>query len=351
MQTQPLNEDACWDAVENRVTLPDTPFFYGVRSTKIYCRPDCPARRPHRDQVRFFTTPGDAETAGLRACLRCRPRESAAQAEAVVSVCRYIETHLDDSLSLQTLSAQVCLSPAHFQRVFRKVTGVSPREYAAACRAERFKTQLQSGEPVMAALIDAGYGSSSRVYQQPLLGMTPTEYKRGGDQIIVIYTLAKTPVGQMLVAATPHGLCAVTLGDTDAELEAALRREYPNAALAHDDDGRLAGWAEALTRSLTESQPHEDLPLDVRATAFQRRVWRELQAIPRGETRSYAQVAAAIGSPTAARAVASACASNPVALAVPCHRVVRGDGSLSGYRWGASRKQALLERERQSQES
>lgn len=345
-----LDEDKCWQAVENRAVLPDLPFFYGVRSTKIYCRLDCPARRPQRSQVQFFADAGDAEAAGFRACLRCRPRESAVLAGVIASVCRYMETHLEETMNLITLSTQANLSPAHFQRVFRRVVGVSPREYAAACRTQNFKAQLKNGQSVTSALMDAGYGSTSRLYEQSPLGMTPTQYKRGGGDMTVTYTLADTPLGKMLVAATAKGICAVTPGDTETELEAALVREFPAARLTRDDSG-LAEWKETLERHLAGSQPHLDLPLDVRATAFQRRVWQELRSIPSGETRSYAQVAEALGIPTAARAVASACASNPVALAVPCHRVVRGDGSLSGYRWGVQRKQAILEREKQEKES
>ncbi len=344
--TQPLDENKCWQAVETRAAVPEMPFFYGVRSTKIYCRPNCPARRPMRGQVQFFVNSDAAEAAGFRACLRCRPRETAARADAIAAVCRYIKAHLDEDLSLTALSAQVDLSPAHFQRIFRRIVGVSPREYAAACRAEQFKEHLRSGEPVTAALVDAGYGSTSRLYERSPLGMTPTAYMRGGERISITYTLSDTPLGRMLVAATLNGVCAVTLGDTDAELEAALVREFPVAGLTRDSDNYLAEWVAALVRHLGGKQPHLDLPLDVRATAWQRRVWQELQAIPFGETRSYTQIAEAVGKPTAARAVASACASNPVALLVPCHRVVRGDGGLSGYRWGVGRKHALLEREK-----
>ena len=345
--THALDENKLWRAVETRAALPDTLFFYGVRSTKIYCRPDCPARRPRRDQVQFFADPDAAEADGFRACLRCRPRERAMHADAITMVCRYIETHLGEVLDLATFSAQAYLRPAHFQRVFRRVVGVSPREYAAACRTEQFKAQVRNGEPVMSALIEAGYGSTSRLYEKSSaqLGMTPTEYKRGGTHLKVTYTLTDTPLGTLLVAATAKGVCAVTLGDTEAELEAALVREFATAALTRDN-GSLAEWIGMLVRHLAGGLPHLDLPLDVRATAFQRRVWQELQTIPSGETRSYTQVAEAIGSSGAARAVARACASNPVALAVPCHRVVRGDGSLSGYRWGTQRKQALLEREK-----
>ncbi len=346
-----LDDHACWDAVERRTALPETPFVYGVRSTGIYCRPDCPARRPARAQVQFFADPAAAETAGFRACLRCRPRDAAAHAAAVRAACRFIEAHIGcGDLSLGTLAAQAGLSPAHFGRMFRRTVGISPREYAAACRTAAFKTRLQNGEPVTAALTEAGYGSTSRVYENAsaTLGMTPTAYKRGGAGAAITYALTPTPLGRLLVAATGRGLCAVTLGDTDAELEAALASEFPHAARIRDD-GALAQSVAALVRHLAGEQPHLDLPLDVQATAWQRRVWQALGAIPSGETRSYAQIAAAVGSPQSARAVARACAANPVALVVPCHRVVRGDRSLSGYRWGIGRKQALLEREKTQQ--
>lgn len=350
MNTTPLNEDHCWQAVLTRTHAED--FVYAVRSTGIYCRASCPARRPGRDQVRFFTTADDAESAGFRACLRCRPREAAANAEAITRVCRYIESHQDETLRLEVLSALAGLSPQHFQRTFRKSVGVTPRHYADACRLGEFKAKMKNGAAVTSALIDAGYGSTSRLYERApeQLGMTPTKYRRGGQGASVAYTTADTSLGRLLVAATDKGVCAITLGETDDELEAGLRAEYPAATLTRDD-AHLHAWVEALIRHLAGKQPALSLPLDIRATAFQRRVWQELQAIPYGDTRSYSQVAAAIGQPNAARAVARACATNPVALAVPCHRVVRGDGSLSGYRWGVARKQALLTQERANADS
>ena len=291
----------------------------------------------------FFAAPEEAEAAGFRACLRCRPREAAAQAKAVAEVCRSLEANSDGAVTLAALAARAGWSASHLQRVFRRLTGVSPREYGAACRLAQFKKRLQSGEAVTAALVEAGYGSTSRLYEHALLGMTPSAYKRGGAAAMV-YATAETALGRMLVAATETGICAVTLGDSDEALVSTLLQEYPAAAIT-PDTGRLTEAVQALVRHLAGTQINLSLPLDVRATAFQRRVWQELQRIPWGETRSYTQVAAALGQPTAARAVAQACASNPVALIVPCHRVVRGDGHLSGYRWGTERKRALLAQE------
>ena len=344
-----FTEDQCWQAVQSRDASANAVFFYAVRSTQIYCRPSCPSRRPKREQVQFFASAEQAEAAGFRACLRCRPREAAVPSAVGVNACRYIETHLYDVLDLATLGAQAGLSPAHFQRVFKQALGVTPRQYAAACRLDQFKNSLKNGAAVGAAVIEAGYGSTSRLYENATaqLGMTPTAYKQGG-KMSIDYALADTALGRILVAATPKGLCFVTLGDTDDALVSALRREYPAAEIAQEG-AELSEWIETLVRHLAGQQPQLDLPLDIRATAFQRRVWMELHAIPPGETRSYTQVAEAIGRPTAARAVAQACASNPVALAVPCHRVVRGDGSLSGYRWGVGRKRALLAQEKASQ--
>ena len=345
MNTPPLNEEQCWQAVLSRAA--DQQFCYAVRSTGIYCRPSCPARRPGRNQVRFFATADAAEGAGFRACLRCRPREAAVNAEAVVRACRYIENHLDETLSLDALSSQAGLSPQHFQRTFRKSVGVTPRQYADACRLEGFKTKLKSGEAVTSALVDAGYGSTSRLYERTpeQLGMTPTAYRRGGHGAALTYTTTQTLLGTLLVAATAKGVCAITLGETDESQEAALRHEYPTAGITRDDIG-MREWVQTLVQHLAGEQPALSLPLDVRATAFQRRVWQEMQAIPYGDTRSYGQIAEAIGQPSAVRAVARACATNPVALAVPCHRVVRGDGALSGYRWGQARKKALIAQER-----
>lgn len=344
-----MNEDLRWQAVLERDRALDGAFVYAVRSTGVYCRPSCPSRRPRRDQVRFFSGPASAEAAGFRACRRCRPAGSPEEPhlELVRAACRLIEERPDQSPTLEELSAALHLSPQHLQRTFKRVVGVSPRGYAEARRVERLKRELRAGEEIGSALHGAGYGSSSRLYAQaPLrLGMTPATYRRGGVGMDIRYTIADSPLGRLLVAATERGICAVYLGDDDARLEAELAAEFHTAALRREAVG-LDVWVAAIVRHLDGQQPHLDLPLDVRATAFQQRVWETLRAIPYGETRTYRAIAESLGQPGAARAVGRACATNPVSLVIPCHRAVGEDGKLHGYRWGVERKQALLERER-----
>jgi AraC family transcriptional regulator of adaptative response/methylated-DNA-[protein]-cysteine methyltransferase len=346
--------ETAWNAVVERDGRFDGRFVYAVESTGVYCRPTCPSRRPRRSNVRFFAVPGEAERAGFRACRRCRPGETSRQAEAVQRACGYLESHLDEAPTLDDLAREVGMSPWHLHRTFKAALGLSPKQYAARLRAGRFKDELRGGESVAGATYGAGYGSSSRLYEKAgeNLGMTPGAYRRGGRGMHIRYTLADSPFGRLLVGATDRGICAVSLGDgdrtdEDGPLEAALRREYPNAGIERDDEA-LRPWLDAVLPALDgplESTGARELPLDLQATAFQWRVWRALQEIPRGETRSYGEVAAALGQPTAARAVAQACASNRVALVVPCHRVVRGDGDPGGYRWGAERKRRILARE------
>ncbi len=262
-------------------------------------------------------------------------------------VCRYIETHLEDSLTLRTLSAQAGLSPFHFQRLFKQIAGITPRQYVDACRLGVLKSRLKERRTVTMAMIEAGYGSSSRLYERASsqLGMTPATYQRGGPATTIRYTVAACPLGRLLLAGTERGICAVYLGDSDAQLEAELMKEF-SAADVQRDDTELNSWVSAILDHLHGRQPHLDLPLDVRATAFQWRVWQELRAIPYGSTRSYSDIARALGQPKAVRAVARACATNPVSVVIPCHRVLREDGSLGGYRWGLQRKQSLLDREK-----
>lgn len=271
------------------------------------------------------------------------------QSELVKRICRAIEENLEEPVTLARLSAAVGVSPHHLQRTFKRLAGVTPRQYADARRMEALKTRLRQGQNVTRALYEAGYGSSSRLYERApaKLGMTPATYRRGGRGMRISYTVVGSPLGRLLVARTERGLCSVNLGASNGPLETALRREFPQAGLRRDRNG-LAQWVRAFLRHLEGRQPHLDLPLDVQGTAFQCRVWEELRHIPYGQTRSYGEVARALGRPEAARAVARACATNPVPLVVPCHRVVRGDGELGGYRLGLKRKRALLEKEKRS---
>ena len=344
------DNDTLWQAVLKRDARFDGRVFFAVRSTGIYCRPSCPARRPRREQVVFFRVPEAAESAGFRSCRRCRPRSAAMtdpQVEMVRRACAYIESHLDESPGLEDLSSQTGVSPYHFQRVFKRIVGITPRQYASAFRLSHFKTSVKKGGTVTSAMYEAGYGSSSRLYEgaPAQLGMTPADYRRGGEGVQIHYTIAGCSLGRLLVAATTKGVCAVRLGDSDAALEANLISEYP-AAEVNRDDKALNEWVNQLLSHIDGQHPHLDLPLDVQATAFQWSVWEKLRAIPYGSTRSYSDIARAIGRPTATRAVARACATNPVALVIPCHRVIREDKSLGGYRWGIDRKRALLEHER-----
>lgn len=350
-----LNEDVLWTAVADRDARWDGSFVYAVASTGIYCRPTCPSRRPHRERVRFFAAAAAAEAAGFRPCRRCRPQsviDVPPQVERVGRACRVIALQREQKLSLARLARMVGGNPQHLLRTFKHVLGVSPREYADACRMGCLRDGLRNGGRVAAATYSAGYGSGSRVYERarPMLGMTPGTYARGGLGESVKYVVVDSTLGSLLVAATTRGICAVRIGASPSALAAQLRREFPSAQIA-DGDARLAGYVQQIVRGLEPGAPDARLPLDVRATAFQRRVWQELQKIPRGTTRSYQEVAARIGEPTAARAVARACATNPVALVVPCHRVVRSDGGLGGYHWGVSRKRTLLEREKRASRS
>jgi AraC family transcriptional regulator of adaptative response/methylated-DNA-[protein]-cysteine methyltransferase len=343
--------DPRWEAVLARDGSHDGEFFFAVSTTGVYCRPSCPARRPRRENVRFFVRPDDAEQAGYRACLRCRPRAFSGneQADSVKAICRFIEQHLDEAVTLGRLGKEFRQSPFHLQRRFKAVLGITPREYADSCRLRSLKRNLQAGDSVTRAMYDAGYGSSSRLYERTAsqLGMTPDKYRRGAIAATIRYTCADSPLGRMLIAATERGICAIQFARTDSELIEGLKHEFPFATRKADDAG-LQAWVLALLGQMSGKELDSALPLDIRATAFRRRVWTYLQSIPFGATRSYQQVAKAIGQPTATRAVARACATNPVAVAIPCHRVVREDGSTGGYRWGIERKKALLRLEQHS---
>jgi len=341
----PEGEESLWSAVLARDAARDGSFVYAVRTTGVYCRPSCPSRRPRRENVAFFRSGAQAEQAGFRACRRCgHGAAGSASAEAVARAAAYLEVHLDGRVTLAALARHVGLSPFHLQRTFRRALGLSPRAFQDAKRLARFKARVRQGEAVGMATYEAGYGSSRGLYESARagLGMTPATYRRGGAGETIRYTLVATELGRLLVATTGRGVCSVCVGADDARLEAELRAEFPSAAFSRDDE-HVKPWVEAVLRHVRDAGAIP--PLDLRGTAFQLRVWQALREIPAGETRSYGDVARAIGMPLASRAVARACATNRLALVVPCHRVVRGDGAPGGYRWGPSVKRKLLDRE------
>src|SRR2546427_7613689 len=344
-----LSAQRRWRIVLARDRRYDGAFVYGVRSTGIYCRPSCASRRPRRAQVTFYPIPEAAEQAGFRACRRCRPGQAPVpdpQVGLVREVCRQLDAPSDAPARLAALSRRVGTTPHQLVRAFRRILGVTPRQYQDARRLSRFTAHLKERKRVSPATYAAGYSSSSRVYERAAaqLGMTPATYARGGRGMVIALAAVPCPPGTLLVAATPRGICPGRLGHGAPELESALRGEVPGAEIRRDR-GDLGRWVAAILRYLDGREPHLDLPLDIRATAFQRQVWEALRKIPYGRTRSYAEVARAIGRPRATRAVARACASNPAALVIPCHRVVKSNGDLGGYRWGMERKQALLRQE------
>jgi AraC family transcriptional regulator of adaptative response/methylated-DNA-[protein]-cysteine methyltransferase len=356
-RSEHLNDAACWNAVAGRDRDADGLFVYAVRSTGVYCRPSCPSRRPRRDRVAFFANGLAARDAGFRACLRCKPDTTATAAdpwvEKVRRACVYL-SNVDGHPALATLAARLGGSPYHLQRNFKRLVGLTPREYAEACRLGKVKRTLRQADDITEAMLDAGYGSSSRFYERavPKLGMAPSAYRRGGLGANIRYAIVDSPhgvLGRLLVAATSRGVCAVAMGSSDAALTRMLTHDYPAASIVADAGG-LARSTNAIVAHLAGREPRLDLPLDVQATAFQWQVWQALAAIPYGETRTYGEVAASIGRPRAVRAVARACASNPVALAIPCHRVVPAAGGTGGYRWGTARKKALLQQEGQARQ-
>jgi AraC family transcriptional regulator of adaptative response/methylated-DNA-[protein]-cysteine methyltransferase len=354
--TTPLDDDACWRAVTTKDRSQDGRFVFGVRTTGIFCRPSCPARTPRRTNVRFYRSVAEAALAGLRPCLRCRPLEphgAGRTSVAIGTTCEYIRAHADERLSLEALAKRSGLSRFHLQRSFKAALGITPTQYQDACRLARFKSGLRQGHTVTTAMYDAGFGSSSRLYSRvdTRLGMTPAQYRAGGVGVEMSCGSAATPLGTLMVAATDRGLCFVQFGQSHAVLLDALRAEYPSADIVEmrkPYPPQFDAWMAAVVDHIHDIRQPLHVPLDVRATAFQLAVWRYLQTIPVGEVRTYAQVARDLGQPAAARAVARACATNRVALVVPCHRVIRGDGSLAGYRWGVERKRVLLDRERQA---
>lgn len=350
-----LSEAKCWDAVTARNAEKDGQFYFGVVTTGVYCRPSCPARQPLRKNVRFYESPGEAERDGLRPCLRCRPlagRADDAAIEKIREVCAYIQAHCDsgDGVTLETLAEIADWSPFHLHRTFKAVLGITPKQLLDTCRVSALKTKLRQGGTVTAAVYDAGFGSSSRVYENvdKNLGMTPGQYREGGKDVAISYAYAKTPLGLLLAAATDRGLCFVQFGESVDDLMKELKNEYPQAKIAESRAGRreMDGWMKSLTDYLKGEPAVLDMPVDVKASVFQLKVWRYLQTIPLGEVRTYGEVAKAIGDAGASRAVGTACGANKVALVIPCHRVIRGDKGLGGYRWGVERKMALLEGEK-----
>jgi len=347
-QMPQIVEDPRWQAVLARDGASDGKFVFAVSSTGVYCRPSCPSKRPRRENVTFFGMPQEAEKAGFRACLRCRPKAVSGnpRQEMIKAVCRYIEQHLDEPITLARLSAEFRQSPFHLQRTFKAVLGITPKEYANSCRMRGFRQNLKAGHSVTRAMHEAGYSSTSRLYSRTAseLGMEPAKYRRGAIAAPIRYTCADSPLGRILVAATDKGICCIQFAESDEELEQGLKQEFP-FALRRRDDAALSELAQKVMRQMKGLESASSLPLDIQATAFQRRVWTYLQSISFGETRSYSEVAKSIRQPSAVRAVARACATNPVAIAIPCHRIVRSDGDLGGYRWGIQRKKALLEME------
>jgi len=337
-----------WRATMSRDARADGTFVLAVTSTHIYCRPSCPARRPLRRNVVFFQTGVEAEKQGFRPCLRCRPNEVAGPVALVERAARELaKVGEEEGLAFGALAARLGTTSGTLRRAFVQATGLRPRDLAAALRLARFKKLLKEGKGIAEALYETGYGSTSRVYERSnaQLGMTPATYRMGGKGMIIGYAIAKSSLGKILVGATERGVSAVYLGDADSKLVEELREEYPRAEISAGGDS-FERWVKEIVQRVEGNPPRLELPLDLQATAFQRRVWQELQRIPRGTTRTYTQVARALGNAKAVRAVARACATNPVSIVVPCHRVIREDGSLAGYRWGLSRKERLLEQER-----
>jgi AraC family transcriptional regulator, regulatory protein of adaptative response / methylated-DNA-[protein]-cysteine methyltransferase len=336
-----VQEQVYWEAVQRRDTSMEGAFVYAVLSTGIFCRPGCPSRRPRRDRVQFFQKAEDASQAGFQPCRRCKPLST--KPRIIETICRHIEEHLQEPLSLPDLGKLVHLSPFHLQRKFKAELGVTPREYADACRMRLFKSQVRAGQSVTEAIYEAGYGSNSRLYERSSaeLGMRPGAYRRGGVSAVIHYTTEMSPLGPMLIAATQTGVCSIQFGDSDEELLSELNKEFPNAEILRDEL-LLHPYSDEMLACLRGQKISFDLPLDIRATAFQRLVWNYLRTIPAGTTESYSAIAKAIGRPAATRAVAGACAANRLAVAIPCHRVVPATGKTGGYRWGSQRKQKLL---------
>lgn len=347
--SEPINEETTWKAVLNRDGDADDQFVFAVKTTGIYCRPSCPARRPKRENTEFYDNAITAEQAGYRACRRCFPHTvspSQRRRDIIQNACALIES-AEEPLRLNELAAAVGLSPSYFHRQFKLLVGVTPNEYLAQKRIKRLRDQLQTGRSVTDAIYQAGYGSGSRVYEasKGTLGMTPGKYIAGGKGLTIRFTVAESALGKLLVASTDQGICCIEFGDSKKKLNGSLQDRFPAARLK-EDKAKLRYWVREIANFIQTPEYGLNLPLVIQGTAFQRRVWKALQAIPLGQTASYSDVAKAIGKPKAHRAVAQACGANKLALAIPCHRVVRSNGKLGGYRWGVDRKRRLLEREK-----
>ena len=341
-------DQARWQALVQRDSEADGLFFYGVLTTLVYCRPNCSSRRPNYENVRFFDTREQAEEAGFRACKKCRPHigaKSDRRDDIIVKACRIID-NAEDHVPLKDLAAQLGLSAFYFQRLFKHSMSITPKQYAMQKRLKKVQARLKDGTSVTDAVFEAGFSSISRFYEisDRNLGMTPSQYRSGAAGIQINVTVAKFSLGWVLIGATGKGICAIELGDSPADLKARLRESFPNAVI-RESGSRLDRWVKQVLSFLENPRQGINLPLDIRGTAFQRQVWHALRDIPVGSTASYSDIAEKIGKPTAARAVARACAANKIAVAVPCHRVVKKDGDLGGYRWGVEKKRMVLEKE------
>jgi len=343
-----VDKDPRWALLVARDRAGDDRFYYAVTTTGVYCRPSCPARLPRPEHVQFHETCGEAEQAGFRPCKRCQPNQPSLaekQAEKITKICRLIETS-EESPDLEQLASHAGLSPFHFHRVFKSLTGSTPRAYAAAHRAAQIRAELGGSDTITQAIFSAGYSSNARFYEESdsLLGMTPTNYRNGGANTAIRFAIGESSLGSILVAASTRGVCAISLGDDPEKLAREFQDRFPLAQLI-GGDAEFEDWVAKVVGYVDNPAIGLNLPLDIRGTAFQQRVWQALRDIPIGSTATYTEVAKRIGAPKSARAVARACATNVLAIAIPCHRVVRTDGSLSGYRWGVERKRALLKKE------
>lgn len=344
--------DRYWQAVLDRDSSQDGAFYYAVLTTGVYCRPSCGARTPLRKNVRFYASREAAQKDNLRPCQRCRPDvDYDALHDLMHAMCRYIKENHQQPLTLAQLAEQAGMSASHFQKCFKKTIGMSPRKYQEACRIDQFKDDLKLGKSVTSAIHNSGYESSSRVYEKldTHIGMTPSSYRKGGENEMISYASKRTPLGRVMIGATDRGICFLQFADDDATLLAQLKGEYPKAEIRpmpKKSQSAFSQWMSKLNVFLAGKERELKLPLDIHGTAFQRMVWEYLVSIPAGELQSYTEVAKAIGKPRAVRAVASACANNKISIAIPCHRVIRGDGNLAGYKWGLARKRTLIDLER-----